>query len=549
MFQDGKVVFVRHGGVFVRVSPNRLCKVNGHISENTTNDNENENGHAVTVPTKSTGNDETQSKVDGMSETLEDLKGTLGNTSDDPESNTSAVVQGHGQTGSLEPDNTLKDNQCIQYKLPDSDEWTTATVLSRAGKVTGRNRHWYNIQDNISNEMKSVDLGCIEWKSLETENEDVHTTVVENNPSSRAAKQTELQKLRQFETYDEVEDHGQSTISTRWVITNKDDTTRARLVARDFEEHSFIPKDSPTVGKGEMRIFLTVCTSKNWSVKTDIKSAILQAKELDRDVYYIKPPIESDTRNGFIWKLKHGLYGLKDGARQFYLSVKDELCKLGCTQSKLDPAVFTFMTQGTLSGIICCHVDDFLHAGDEKFEVMMDKLRDRFMAGKVEELNFTYIGFKIEQTRDGIQLDHSAYVQKLDSPQIDPVRASQKQCELSNNEQSQYRRLVGQLNWAVQRLRPDMAFELVDLSTKLNSASVSDLLRAIKAIGKLKDIRPIQMFPSLHGPSTENWEIPVFVFFPAIPFNFQYTCIISAMLLKVKVKELFSSRKERSESL
>ena len=28
VFQDGKVVFVRHGGVFVRVSPNRLSKMN-----------------------------------------------------------------------------------------------------------------------------------------------------------------------------------------------------------------------------------------------------------------------------------------------------------------------------------------------------------------------------------------------------------------------------------------------------------------------------------------------------------------------------------------
>ena len=28
VFQDGKVVFVRHGSVFVRVSSNRLCKVN-----------------------------------------------------------------------------------------------------------------------------------------------------------------------------------------------------------------------------------------------------------------------------------------------------------------------------------------------------------------------------------------------------------------------------------------------------------------------------------------------------------------------------------------
>ena len=33
VFQDGKVVFVRHGGIFVRVSPNRLQKVNSYLTE------------------------------------------------------------------------------------------------------------------------------------------------------------------------------------------------------------------------------------------------------------------------------------------------------------------------------------------------------------------------------------------------------------------------------------------------------------------------------------------------------------------------------------
>jgi hypothetical protein len=33
IFQDGRVVFVRHGGVFVRVSPNRLIKAGHEFSE------------------------------------------------------------------------------------------------------------------------------------------------------------------------------------------------------------------------------------------------------------------------------------------------------------------------------------------------------------------------------------------------------------------------------------------------------------------------------------------------------------------------------------
>ena len=60
---------------------------------------------------------------------------------------------------------------------------------------------------------------------------------------------------------------------------------------------------------------------------TDIKSAFLQDKELDREVY-LRPPVESHTPSNIIWKLKHGLYGLKDEARRFFISVKEELLKL-----------------------------------------------------------------------------------------------------------------------------------------------------------------------------------------------------------------------------
>ena len=52
-------------------------------------------------------------------------------------------------------------------------------------------------------------------------------------------------------------------------------------------------------------------------------------------------------------KLKHGLYGLKDRAREFYLSVKEELLKLGCKISEMDPAMFFLHKGDKLSGIVC----------------------------------------------------------------------------------------------------------------------------------------------------------------------------------------------------
>ena len=151
-----------------------------------------------------------------------------------------------------------------------------------------------------------------------------------------------------------------------------------------------------------MRLFLSVAALQKWTVKTiDIKSAVLQGKELDRDIYiYITPPTESKAPQHIIWKLKHGLYGLKDGARQFYGCVKEELLKLGFTQCKLDPAVFYTQEDKKLRGVICCHVDDFLHAGDQLFEKLMNKLRVRFSAGKVEEkhsntLDLEYNSFQV----------------------------------------------------------------------------------------------------------------------------------------------------------
>ena len=177
-------------------------------------------------------------------------------------------------------------------------------------------------------------------------------------------------------------------------------------------------RDSITVGKGTIRIFLAIVSCKNCTVKTtDIRSVFLQGKELRRDVY-IKPPKESETDEGVVWKLKYGLYGLKDGARQFYINVKEELLKLGCKISEMDPAMFYLHKGDKLSGIVCCHVYDFLHAGEEHFDNIMISLRKRFVAGKVEVRNFNYSGFRITQDNNDIILDQSRYVKILKTKQL-----------------------------------------------------------------------------------------------------------------------------------
>ena len=206
----------------------------------------------------------------------------------------------------------------------------------------------------------------------------VVTSKVQDN-KTEFAKETELKKLRQFDTYREVKNDGQPTLTTRWVITKKDGKAKARLVVRGLEEDFIMPRDSPTVEKGAMRTVLAIAASMKWVIKTtDITSAFLHGKELDREVY-LRPQVECHTPSNIIWKLKHGLYGLKDGARQFFISAKEELLKLGFKQCILDPAIFYIRKDEKLRGIICCHVDEFLHSGDMYFETFIQKLRQRLM--------------------------------------------------------------------------------------------------------------------------------------------------------------------------
>ena len=90
-------------------------------------------------------------------------------------------------------------------------------------------------------------------------------------------------------------------ISTTWVLWEKGDEVRARLVARGYEEPDEIQKDSPTISKSGMRTFLAMAASHEWTIKTtDIKSDFLQGNPLKRDVY-IQPPKEAKVQKGFIW--------------------------------------------------------------------------------------------------------------------------------------------------------------------------------------------------------------------------------------------------------
>ena len=78
----------------------------------------------------------------------------------------------------------LKVNDIIQYKLNNTDDQIKATVTRRAGKATGRNKNWYNIREDASEERKSINLDEVQWELI-TANATVNLFSDENRVALR----------------------------------------------------------------------------------------------------------------------------------------------------------------------------------------------------------------------------------------------------------------------------------------------------------------------------------------------------------------------------
>ena len=126
-----------------------------------------------------------------------------------------------------------------------------------------------------------------------------------------------------------------------------------------------------------------------------------------------------------------------------------------------------------------------------------DRNTERSTRVKVND-NSRYIGFKVKQYENRVILDHSEYIERMKNETVDPKRATDKKEILTTQEQKLYRQLVGQLNWAVQGSRPDMAFEMINMSTKLKQGTVENLVRVIKKISRMKDFHSYMTFPRLN---------------------------------------------------
>ena len=471
----------------------------GHESSDTDSDDDDEDNTCDETNVPSTNNE-------GDLNHDIDTNDTLSNGQDDK--GTSNLTQSI-TTQSTVKIGTLKRGDIIHVldKTKGDNEWSIMQIINRGGKATGIHANYWNVRNVVTDKKIGIDLDTMEWIKQDKIGEETSSFVdhvsnevfiqhfdYSNTDIFADAKEDELNKWKEFKVFDEVKRKDfpeEDVLSCRWVTTTKsvgnEQVHKARLVIRGFEEDNVPVSDSPTAQKSLARMCLAICNWKQWEIKSlDVRAAFLQSNDIDR-IVLMKPPKEFRKDGDIVWKIKKPIYGLNDGARKWFITMKKKLSNCGCTSLKLDPSVYVFHHGGKLSGFLVVHVDDILVGGDHNFQQnVLNSVCSDFKLSTMKSKQFKYIGWDINQKHDHIEVDQIAYQNGIEPIELTPARRNQSDHELNQFEKKLYQQLLGKLQWISSQSRPDIRFAVLECSLMASRPSVEDIVQLNKVVKKLK---------------------------------------------------------------
>ena len=275
--------------------------------------------------------------------------------------------------------------------------------------------------------------------------------------------------------------------------------------------------DSPTVERVSTMLFLHLVASygwtRNWFVG-DISNAFLQGAPLvGKAPMYMRPPKQGlrGVMEGQLLRLLKPVYGRPDAPRAWYEELARILCQeLKFEKSFVDPAMFMLREpSGKLVGLMIVHVDDVMvcHDGNKFASEIVERLGKRFPFGTWQRVceqpsGVSYCGKEIKVvTCEGetqITLAQNGFIDgRLQPMEVHKDRRAQPEACATDEERTNYRSIVGSLQWLVTQSRPDLAFEVNQLQKRVSDLRVHDLLRANQAVREVVQHRMEIIFKDL----------------------------------------------------
>ncbi|CAL4122102.1 unnamed protein product [Meganyctiphanes norvegica] len=223
--QDGIVVIIKHGLFTIRAHSSRVIKTSYEFS--------NDRSIPKDLKDSATQNEDSCSR-DQCEEDFDIEEITQEENSTFPYENSIPIVP---------VSNTVllpKKGEVVKYIPVNEENCKEAILLGRAGKATGMNRYWLNIQHKENEEPFSIDWqnGVKEWKnhnvpeqgSSDVENDVFITENRHCEKKVREAKLFEFKQWEKFNVFKKVSDIGQPRISVRWIVMRSFQKTDVQLL-------------------------------------------------------------------------------------------------------------------------------------------------------------------------------------------------------------------------------------------------------------------------------------------------------------------------------
>ena len=312
------------------------------------------------------------------------------------------------------------------------------------------------------------------------------------------AMEEEYNALLENNTWSLVDKVNQSNIiNSIWIYSIKLDSSgninryKARLVANGKNQVNGIDYNetfSPVVSGTTIRLFIQMALSKNYKIiQMDVSTAFLNGT-VDSTIY-MSQPIGFQNGDNKICLLNKSLYGLKQAARIWYITLSEKLKEYGLKKSQNEPCLFY-----NNNIFVLVYVDDILITGtNTKVKHLQQYLNSQFKMKDLGNLNY-YLNIHFDYINEGQILIHQEqYIKKLlndygmfDCNSVTTPIVNGDNEDSEEIDKTKYEEILGKLNYISRISRPDIAFTIsrlysyVKKPTKHNWSMIKRLLRYLK---------------------------------------------------------------------
>ena len=233
----------------------------------------------------------------------------------------------------------------------------------------------------------------------------------------RKAIQAELQSLVDLEVYEVISrrdvPRGKKLMMSKIVLKYKvfEKRYKARLVVLGFMQPSDDVGDTfaPVAKFTTFRILCAVACQFDFEISSsDVKTAFLNA--LLNNPIYIVPPKGLGIDPNVVWKLKKGLYGLKESPHLWNVTFHEWLVSIGLQQSPVDPCLY--FKPGIF---VLIWVDDALKVGTPDMVAWFEAEFDSEFKGSHTAETKMFVGIEIIRDRAArtLELRQTDYIDKV----------------------------------------------------------------------------------------------------------------------------------------